>query len=142
STAFVVNDVRMIKSSMTERVSALAEVMGANSAAALSFDDPSTAGEVLASLRQEPTIVSACIYDAAGQVVATYGAAEPGGGLPPAPGPEGPVFTPDGYLEVFRPIVRDRDRLGTVYLRASMEGLDAQLRRYVVIGAVVFAVSL
>ena len=141
STAFVVNDVRLIRSSMRERVLALAEVMGANSAAALSFNDPATAGDVLASLRQDPTIVFACTYDASGKVMATYKAPGATGEAPP-PGQEGAVFTPDGYLDVFQPVIQDRERLGTVYLRASMAGLDAQLRRYAVIVAAVLAVSL
>src|SRR5438105_10219690 len=72
STAFVVNDVKMIKSSMKEQVSALADVVGANSAAALSFNDSSAAEEVLSSLRQESTIILACTYDKDGKIVAIY----------------------------------------------------------------------
>src|SRR5439155_954713 len=89
STAFVVNDMemikssmqkreQMIKSSMQKRVLALAEVLGANTAAALDFNDASGAQKVLASLRQDPTIVLACTYDKDGKVlrddkiVATY----------------------------------------------------------------------
>src|SRR4051812_36623541 len=85
STAFIVNDVRMIKSSMSERVLALAEVMGANSVAALNFNDPATAEEVLTSLRQDPTIVLACTYDSSGKVVATYRAPDARGAPPAEP---------------------------------------------------------
>jgi methyl-accepting chemotaxis protein len=141
SIAFVVNDVSMIKSSMQDQVSVLADVLGANSTAALSLN-PSDAQEVLTSLRLQPDVVLACTYDKEGKIVATYKAAAWEGAPPSAPGPNGSEFTADGYLDVYQPIIMDKETLGTIYLRASMERLNAQLRRYVIIMAIVLVVSL
>ncbi|MBV9122500.1 MAG: response regulator [Planctomycetes bacterium] len=140
--AFVFNDVRLIRSSTQDQLSALAEVLGANSAAALSFNDSTTARDVLSSLRLEPSVVLACTYDKEGHAVATYQAPEYKGEPPPQPGPPGAAVTPDGFVEVFQPIMQDNEQLGTIYLRANMERLRAQLKRYLFIVAAVLAVAL
>src|SRR5258705_8577222 len=50
----------------------MANVIGANSSAALSFNDKSAAKETLAALRAEPYVLSACLYNRNGEVFATY----------------------------------------------------------------------
>src|SRR5881628_1837128 len=50
----------------------MANVIGANSSAALSFKDKAAAKETLAALKAEPYVLTACLYDRAGQVFATY----------------------------------------------------------------------
>src|SRR5438105_2488192 len=50
----------------------MANVIGANSSAALSFKDKSAAKETLAALRAEPYVLSACLYNKAGEVFAVY----------------------------------------------------------------------
>ena len=51
----------------------LAEIFASNSAAALTFDDPKAARELLAGLKARRSIESAVIYSANGQVFASYG---------------------------------------------------------------------
>ena len=50
----------------------LASVIGINSTAALAFQDPETANEVLAALAVEPDIISAHIYTLSGEIFASY----------------------------------------------------------------------
>src|SRR3954469_5109086 len=50
----------------------MAEVIGANSSAALSFKDKSAAKETLAALRAEPYVMSACLYTQEGEVFSSY----------------------------------------------------------------------
>ena len=140
--AFVVNDVRMIRSSMVQQMSALTDVLGSNTTAALNFDDADTAAELLMSLKQQPTVELACIYDGAGKVFAAYyrGAQPPE--LPPEPVQFGHVFTDNGYLDVAKPIRFNGQSIGTIYVHASMSGLREQMWRYVNIVAAVMAVSL
>src|ERR1035438_639164 len=57
---------------LQNRLSTLADVVGQNSTAALNFDDPPAAVEVLEALRAEPPVVSACLYDVSGQLFAQY----------------------------------------------------------------------
>src|ERR1700730_12769601 len=51
---FVMNDVSATKAAMVQHLSTLADLLGGNCIAALTFNDPKAADDVLASLRFEP----------------------------------------------------------------------------------------
>jgi two-component system, NtrC family, sensor kinase len=140
--AFVTNDVRMIRSSMIQQTSTLAEVLGSNSTAALTFDDAKTAGELLMSLEKQPAVDLACIYDASGRVFAVYRRGDLTLQPPAVPAKVGYRFTSDGYLDVSREIRHDGRLIGTIYLHTSMRELYDQIFWYVNIVAVVMIVSL
>jgi len=141
SSAFVAKDVRMIKGSMTRTVTALADVLGQNAAAALTFEDPAVASETLASLQGEPVVVAACIYDREGKVFATYPSEVDKELLPPAP-TEDRTGTRNGCLEVFKGISQDREAIGAIFVRAQLSEVRAQIRDSLVIGGAVLALSL
>ena len=50
----------------------LAEVLGSNSTAALTFNDPATAREVLQSLSAKEHVMAAALYRIDGAIFATY----------------------------------------------------------------------
>ncbi len=50
----------------------LSQIMGANSTAALAFNDPKSAAENLEAFKSNPHIVASCIYDSEGRVFASY----------------------------------------------------------------------
>lgn len=56
SLGFVTNDVRMIKATKVEECQALADMLGFNSTAALSFHDANATRSLLHSLESQPTI--------------------------------------------------------------------------------------
>ena len=60
------------RNALTEEVTTLADTVGANSAAMLTFEDHKAAEEILGGLRAEPHIVEACVYDSRGNVFAAY----------------------------------------------------------------------
>jgi len=140
--AFVVNDYRILRASKVRQLSALATVLGSNSTAALTFDDPSTGAEILASLRMQPTVEFACLHNARGEVFAKYGYGPAAHHTPPPPGRSGYRFTKGGYLDVTHQIIQDEELIGTIYLHASMVDLREQLFQYVKIVAIVMGVSL
>jgi signal transduction histidine kinase/CheY-like chemotaxis protein len=141
STAFVVNDVRMIKASMVQHVTALTAVLGAESAAALRFDDAPAGQEVLSCLDREPLIDYACIFKVAGESFASY--QKKGTDLtPPAQPGEERVSFADGHLEVAQRIVQNNETLGTMYIRVSLAELDNRIRQYAIIVGLVLIVSL
>ena len=141
SVAFVSNDYQMIRDSKVRQLTALANVLGSNSTAALTFDDPSTAAELLSSLRVQPTIQFACLYNARGKVFAKYVRGASPEVVPP-PDKSGHKFTKGGYLDVTKQIVQDGELIGTIYFHTTMHDLRDQLIRYVGIVAVVMIVSL
>lgn len=145
---FVANDAVTVRRFTVQHLSAVADVLGANTVAALTFHQQEPAREVLGSLRHEPIVECACVYDRDGKVFATYQR----DGLPqPLPLPdsvnsslssEGCVFSEDGRLQVTTEI-RDTDgRVGWLILQASMEHLHDQMLRHVAVAAVVLTVSL
>lgn len=143
STVLIVNVASLIRSSRVQELSAIANVLGANSTAALRFDDPGAAKELLsASLSHLPAIHYACIYNAKGRVFATYRSEGESDFTPPPPQPTGHEFVAGGYLDVSLEIANDRERVGTVYLRSSMAELRDRLIRNVIIVAVVMLVAI
>jgi len=57
---------------MIRQLSTLADTLGANTAAALMFNDPKSARDMLGALRGENRIVAACLYDRRGKVFSEY----------------------------------------------------------------------
>lgn len=74
-----------------EQVATLARIVSANSTAAVAFRDEQDAQEVLRTLRTEPAIVSAALYDESGKMLAAYAAAGTSRELYPQ------RLGPDGY---------------------------------------------
>ena len=142
SIALVVNDANLIRSSKVQQLSALANVLGANSTAALTFDDPAAARETLSSLNLQPTVRFACLYNAKGRVFATYRRAGGEAFAPPLPRAGGHEFVAGNYLDVTEEIIHSGEKIGMVYLHVSMDDLSAQLRRSGTIVAIVMAVAL
>ncbi len=142
STALIFNDYNLIRSSKVQQLSALANVLGAHSTAALTFDDPAAAKELLSSLSLQPTIRFACVFNAKGRVFATYhGKEEAPNFSPPPPRPAGYEFA-GKYLDITQEIIRDGERVGTVYLHSSMTDLNDQLIRNVTTVAAVMLAAI
>jgi PAS domain S-box-containing protein len=139
--AFSSYEVMTFRAAMVDNLSTLAEIIGNNSSAALDFSDPKTAKETLAALHAEPNIVAACIYTAKGGVFAVYDRPSDGSVfIPPAPQTNDTHFSKDS-LDLFRPIVRDGETLGTVYVVSDLNALYSRLDKYILIAVGVFFAS-
>ena len=140
--AFSFYEVMTFRAAMVQNISILAEVIGNNSSAALDFSDPKAATEALSALRAEPNIEGACIYTSKGDVFAVYDRGVKDGKtfLPPARKTNHIEFSKDS-LELFRPIIRDNENLGTVYVASDLNALYARLARYILIAVGVFFAS-
>jgi signal transduction histidine kinase/ActR/RegA family two-component response regulator len=125
-----------------QQVATLARIVSANSTAALAFRDDQDAREVLATLRTEQSIVAAALYDDAGQLFATYAAADTGGeAYPLRLGPDGYSFS--DHLEGFEPVSEGPNRrLGTLYIRADTSALYARFWLWGAIAAAAMVTSL
>jgi C4-dicarboxylate-specific signal transduction histidine kinase len=142
TTCFVINDVSMIRSSTVQVMRSLAEVLGSNSTAAIEFQDEERASELLSSLRQQPSVAFACLYDAAGKPFASYHRSEGDFTFPALPSKYGVRFDDDGHLDVVELIARGDQHVGAIYLHASMDELRQQMMRYLGIVAGMLIVSL
>jgi two-component system NtrC family sensor kinase len=140
--AFVINDVRIARRSLVEQMSVLADVLAANATAALEFDDEKSAEQVLASLRMEPSVESACIFNVDGSRFATY--VRSGSVSPEAPSSVptgGSNFSADGHLNLITPMLADGEPIGTFQLHATMHDVCEQLVSYSLSMGVVLLVS-
>lgn len=158
SSILILNEVFSFSGHMMAGLSTLARVIGNNCVSALTFDDPATAGETLAGLREEPNVRRAILFDRAGKAFAQYRAE---GILPDeeAPGAdrqasldtileeenqgahEGNIFTDDA-LDVFEPVRFDGEIIGTLFIQAGMGELHTRLWRYLSISGAVMLFSL
>lgn len=86
SAVFVFNEIRQFRENLAKNLSSTGLLIGENSASTLVFMDNQAAEQVLSSLVVEPHIANACIYDADGQVFASYARRDEQYELPAAPG--------------------------------------------------------
>jgi signal transduction histidine kinase len=132
--AFAIKNIAVFKEKQVSKFSILAKILADNSEAALSFNDPNTAEELLSSLKAEPHLTFASLYNNNGKRFASFGDA-------PAFIPVSSLFSDlhyfeRGYLNVFWPIVLDSQRLGFVYLKLNTGELTELFRSYLVFGLI------
>jgi len=140
--AFAVYEVNAFRREMTAELSSLAEMIGHHSIVALGFDDARSADDILSVLRVREQIVSACIYNKDGKILAQYRRAQNAGAdPPPKPQPAGHSFS-HGKLTLIQPVVRDGETIGVVYLVSDSRNLDVRLMQYAFINLIVFTLAL
>lgn len=116
------------RSVTTRELMSLADVIGANSAAALAFNDPKAANETLSALRQDSRILSAAIYTKSGSIFAAYRLQhQENDAIPVGPGADGSRLE-HGRFVVFHQIVLDRERIGTLYIQADTQEVYTRLQ--------------
>ena len=113
----------------------LAEIVSANSTAALIFDDPDAATEVLASLSAKRSIAGAALYDVRGGWFAEY-AATTVWHAPDSVRPGGVEFGDQG-LTIVHGIVMDGQPVGTLLLQSDLSEVRAVMVMYGVVLAFV-----
>jgi signal transduction histidine kinase/ActR/RegA family two-component response regulator len=140
--ALVIYESRTYERSTADGLMTQAQIIGRSTAPALVFDDPAAARDNLALLKVQPQIRAAAIYTRTGRLFASYGAAdERAAGASRTPPQADSYSVEGGEIVVVRPIVEDRDVIGTIYLRASYD-LDRRLRDYLSILGIVLVASL
>jgi signal transduction histidine kinase len=140
SASFVAHEFLTFRYSTVRSLSTLGQVIATNSTAALAFDNAKDAAEILTALKAEPHVVSAGLYDSAGQLFAIYPQGFKSGGFPQRPGADGYRFE-GRFLVGFQPVLMGQRRLGTLFLKSDLGALFDWLRLFSGIAAVVIAAS-
>ncbi|MDQ6998121.1 MAG: CHASE sensor domain-containing protein, partial [Mariprofundus sp.] len=70
--AFIIGQAIIYHDALVSRVQSMAQIIGINSSAALSFDDRDTAATLLTALKGEEDIGQATIYNEQGKLFARY----------------------------------------------------------------------
>ena len=139
---FLLNDLQLLRDSKLRQLRMQAASLSATSLVAVSMGLRNQADELLISLKSEPSIEMAGLYDAAGRRVASYSRFVDTTAPPMLALREGIRTTAAGEIELFYPIMDEGDRVGTVYLKTSMRDLWDQLSSYSKVSLLVMALSL
>jgi PAS domain S-box-containing protein len=127
---------------MTSELSALADTLGANTAASLAFNDRKSAQDMLSALRAEPHIVAACLYDSHGVVFAEYRRAGIAAEFAMPPRREdGAQFQKD-TLTLFRAVSLGGEKTGAIAIISDLGALQAKIKQYTGISGVVILFSI
>ncbi|MDO9489512.1 MAG: CHASE sensor domain-containing protein, partial [Sphingomonadaceae bacterium] len=120
---------RQFQQQSRQEAAVQAAMLAASVSVALEFEDASIARENVRSLSANPSIDAAGVYDAAGRGIAGY--ARDGRPLPISP-PVGEATIGD-RLSITVPVVASGERIGSAYVRTSLEPFAQRLARYGVI---------
>jgi len=139
--SFIVYDQISFRKTLLQQIQSQAGVIGENIVAALEFRDYNTGTEILESLRDNPHIVTACIYNANGELFVSYTRdKEEIIHLPSMSDDGAPLFTKDS-LWLLRNIVLGNEVIGTIYVQSDLSELQTRMIRYTGIATFVLLIS-
>jgi len=141
SVSFIWYEVKMSRQTMINELTILAEIIGNNSTAALTFDDPFAAEEILSALKYKKHIVAAFIFKPNNILFATYIRQKSEYKLPEEMNSYNPYFK-DEFLYIIHPIILESENIGKVTLQYDLLEMNARLRQYAGIVIIVFLLSL
>jgi PAS domain S-box-containing protein len=134
-TAVVSYDLRTYEESRVSELDTLADVLAAAAAPSLAFRDPKEAGETLATLRTQPSIVAGALYTSDGRMFSSYAPERLGPDQPRANTPRSHVIR-GGEIALVKPVVEKTERVGTLYLVAKYEAAQRLLDTAAIVGSV------
>src|SRR5882724_2046685 len=136
---FVTYEVITLHAGMIGGYTTRAQIIAANSTAALAFQNEADAVDVLNALKTDRRIMAACIYDDKGKVFARYPTNAPPEIFPAWPRESG---YRSGHLEIFCPIVQGNRKLGTVFVQSDLSALTEKYRAFAWLSLGIIACSL
>jgi methyl-accepting chemotaxis protein len=128
-----------VRQSKLGEMTLVGDLIAANSAPGLSFNDSQASAETLAALKTSPHVIAARVYDKAGKPFATY--VRSGASLSAVPGSialDSHGFRHDS-LYIARGIYVGGQRIGSVYLDRDLNELNSSLMQF---GAISFSMLL
>src|SRR5580700_9935845 len=142
--AFAVYDYSSARARLVNDVTTIADVVGVNSTAALTFNDAHAAGDTLQALSVNDHILGARLFGLNGTPLAVY--ARRGTGAAPRPPPGAKAHNEEASaafaanrLHVARPIVLDRKVIGSIEVDSDLTEISSRLARFAgIVGAVLF----
>jgi PAS domain S-box-containing protein len=134
--AFLVFDRLTFRRGILHDLEVEAEIISANSASALLFQNRDAASRTLSALQAERHVVAGAIYNVDGRPFAAWSRAGGSFAVPGVAEEPGSRFE-DGAVIVFRPVMFEGARLGTVFIRSDLSELGERQRRVLLIALIV-----
>ncbi len=137
--ALVINDILQIRDSLVQKLTDQAGLVGENSSAALVFDDPKSAKEILEAFKHQPSILQAILYTPTGKVLAQF---RPGKPLKyDIPHKQLVRHVSWESIEIFRPIFFNHDFVGTLYLQSNLHIVRERLIDLLIVSTIAMFLS-
>lgn len=119
-----------------------AAITGANCAAGMTFNEPSSVEQTLKSLSLQPGILRCCVYDKEGRPFAQYQHLGESGKFHPPPVQADCHYITSGQIELFHAIKMSGEEIGTVYLVMDSHEMTARIWHYTLTAILVLLVSI
>jgi signal transduction histidine kinase/DNA-binding NarL/FixJ family response regulator len=142
SASFLIYDLISFRHLLTLDLMSQAQIIGYNSAAAMAFRDEAAATATLSALTAKEDIVAAVLYSPDGTIFAHY--FPNGSAHPSTPSDRSQVNGyrfEGGYLEVFRDVTLNGERVGTLFLQSDQRQWSVRARRYSAIVGIFVLIS-
>ncbi len=138
--AYLGYELLTFRQASVQQLQTLGEAIATNTTAALAFENKEDATIVLDAFKVDPTIVAAALYDARGEIFATYPQDLAPARAPAQVGSPGYQFKAS-RLQGFQPVMEGSRQLGTLYVESSLNKIYERLLLYGVIALLVTALS-
>ena len=137
---FVTYDYVTLRSRLVRDVTTLADIVGSNSTAALTFSDPAAAADILHATAADGHILRVRLFAANGSVLATYmrPGVSSGSFLPPhtkAPDREAVALFEADRLRVQRPIALNNEVIGSIVVESDTTEVSTMVKRFAMVVA-------
>ena len=140
--AFEIYEKASFRTSLISDLTAQADTLALNTAAALAFDDRKSAQDLLESLRVERHIVAACLYDRRGNAFAEFRRDTATAGCETtAPRQEGARFGKE-FLTFSRKTSLGGENTGAIAIISDFSQLQAKMKRFREVSILVLLVSI
>jgi len=119
------------RQTLVQELSILSQIIADRSTASLAFDDPKIAHETLKALKVKDAIVSAYIFNASGEIFASYyrEGSDPNS-LPTDSESAGTGFTATSF-HVTSPVLLENERIGIVFIKSDLHEMYALIWKYI-----------
>jgi diguanylate cyclase (GGDEF)-like protein len=142
SAAFIISDRMHTKKTVGDNLIIMAEMIAANSTAAILFGDSDAATETLEFLASQENIQASVVYDTAHNVFASYRKTGLSIETPDPANQTNNLLFWDNYVEAFTEVTYDGEQIGLIYLRSDMKAVHNRLSLYLGIVTIVLLASL
>ncbi|MEN3942979.1 ATP-binding protein [Prosthecobacter sp. SYSU 5D2] len=127
--AILLHERHAFRETMARDLEIIADTFDDNVASGLAFNDPESIAQTLKTLKANPTIMAACVYDENRQRVAEYLRSDMQGHFPfDESQPTGQHFH-DDRLDTHQDITLDGETIGSVYIAADLTAITYRLQR-------------
>jgi PAS domain S-box-containing protein len=135
--AFIILNKYYAKQNLIKNISAISMLIASRSTAAVSLQDYPFAEENLSALSIKPDVVAAYILNDSGSVIARYNTFSGRDLSPPVKFKNDNYYFDNNHLMLFKSIILDGKKIGTVFICASLDELYQQQRNIVLIVIVI-----